>query len=167
MRKSNKQVNTKYIYNLCIEKGYIQDVDYKTFSLVIREFNKEISDKILKGYKFKAVNLGIFEVLRVPRKKATINWNDSKKYKQELIEKGITPYSRDENPDGEKWFIYFTDPWYFKWVWFKTKASKYVGNLFYYTFTASFDNKRGIAKAIKNNNLAELDYELYTKNSIV
>lgn len=167
MKRSNKQINTKAIFNICNEKKYIEDIEYKLFAQVVREFNKKISIEILNGYKFHCWGLGIFEILRVPRKVATINWNASNKFRKELIEKGITPYDKRDHPDGQMWFQYFTDPWYYKWSWYKTKATKYVTNSYYYTFTASFSNKRGIALVVKNNELAELDYELYTKNSIV
>lgn len=142
-------------------------VSYKVFSEILREFHKQISDEIVSGYRFNPLKrLGTFRILCCDRtSKATkfgdINWPESNKKKQELIDKGITPKDKD-NPDGEDWFIYYTDPFYFKWKWHKKTNHTYVKNMLYYFFKPTWHNKKKLSKEIKNNPLMTIGNDIYS-----
>lgn len=156
----NRQYNTRAIYNICIEKGILQknEIPYKLFYDIIREFHKEISNKIVfDTYRFKPSEIGVFEILRLDRKGKSIDWNASKKRKQEIIDAGGTPYSKLNAPNGIEWFVYHEGD-YFKWNWFKDTGAKFVKNLKFYVFKAATGNRRAVAKAIKQNPFADLDY---------
>jgi hypothetical protein len=159
---SNKQYNTRSIYNHCVNEGLIDKklVPYMTFYKVIRQFHKEISDKIIfDTYQFKT-EIGQFEVLRDERKGKSIDWNASKKRKQEIIDSGNVPFNAESNPDGIKWFVYHEGD-YFKWNWFKDKGISFTKNIKFYVFKPTSINRRAVAKAVKNNPFAELDYGIH------
>lgn len=157
----NRQYNTRAIYNICIEKGIIQkdEISYRLFYDIIREFHKEISHKIiLETYRFKPSEIGIFEVIKDIRRGKSINWHASKKRKQEIIDAGGTPYSKLSAPNGIEWFVYHEGEDYFKWHWFKDTSAKFIKNLKFYTFKVATGNRRAVAPAVKQNPFADLDY---------
>jgi hypothetical protein len=88
-------------------------------------FNREIGNHILRGgvYNFGQglSKLGISYVLRSKNAKPVVDWGESKKLKQRLIEQGYTPKSQD-NPDGVKWLLYRTDEGYSFWKWLKRES---------------------------------------------
>lgn len=88
-------------------------------------FNREIGNHILRGgvYNFGQglSKLGISYVLRSPNAKPVVDWGESNKLKQRLIDEGYTPKSKD-NPDGIKWLLYRTDEGYCFWKWLKRES---------------------------------------------
>jgi hypothetical protein len=159
---SNRQINTREIYNICVQNGVInkKEIPYKLFYDVIRQFHKQLSDKIIfNTYQFKT-NIGQFEVLRDERRGKSIDWNASKKRKQDIIDSGGTPFNAQTAPHGIKWFIYHEGD-YFKWHWFKDTGISFIKNIKYYVFKPTSDNRRAVAKAVKNNPFAELDYGVH------
>lgn len=95
---------------------------YNVFNCLNTHMNLELSKSILRGYSFKLgmgyVKLGDIRVVQIERKfdneghpvDRSINWDESKKFKQALIKEGIEVYNKETTPNGRKWFIYHDDP---------------------------------------------------------
>lgn len=151
---TNQPFNTRAIYLVCLEQGLIKEdtCTYREFYDIVREFNKQISEKIIFSQYVYKLPIGIFNVIKTERynNSKSINWGASKKRKQELIEQGLIPFNKKDAPDGVEWFIY-NEGDYFKWRWFQTKDAKFLKNLIKYHFKATTNNRRAIAKAVKDN----------------
>jgi hypothetical protein len=157
----NRQYNTRAIYDICVKQDIIDknEISYRDFFNVIREFHKEISSKIIfDTYRFKPSEIGVFEIIKDIRRGKSIDWNASKKRKQQLLDDGLVPFSKAEAPDGIKWFVYHEGSDYFKWNWFKDTGAKFIKNIKYYTFKVTTGNRRTVAPAVKQNPFADLDY---------
>ena len=160
---SKIQYNLKDLYEVAIKEKFIKpEVDYKTFSTIIREFNIDISAEILKGYKFSpGSRLGVFNLIKDVRRGKTINWGESNKYKAYLISQGRIPFDKELSPQGEEWLIYYTDNTYYKWKWFKSGASKYIKHIGNFIFKPVTANRRNIAKVVKEDNFIPEGYVTY------
>lgn len=126
------------------------------------EFNTRVMEEVI--YKGREFNMGerlsTISVIKVDRdySKPRVNWKASNELKQEIIDNGGTPYSK-ENPNGEKWFVYYTDKWYCRFNWHKAKCV--VPNKTAYRFTAtrgSKGNKTKLKEFLRENDLAHLKY---------
>ena len=153
--------NTRSIFNLNKEK--LKGTTYSTFNNVINDFNIELKKEILKGYKFKFNGFGELKIVQDVRRGQCIDWAKSKQLKQEIIKQGKIPFSKD-NPNGEKWFIYFEGD-YFKWLWNKPNNVKYIGNIKYYVYKTTKDNRLDLGTVVKTSKDVDLLYELYTQKS--
>jgi hypothetical protein len=159
--------NLKTIYKICIDNNFIsKDVTYKQFAEVIRECHIELSYNILRGYRFRPTGqLGDFYLVKDIRRGKTINWGASNKRKQEIIDAGETPLvgkaGTEESNNGKEWLMYFEDNDYFKWLWFKDTATKYLKNVKYYVFKPCTRNRRTIAKVIKEDSFITESYGTY------
>jgi hypothetical protein len=159
--------NLKSIYNICIEQGFIKDIEYKTFANIVKQFHKDISLEVQLGYRFQPNGeLGTFNIIRDIRRGRTIDWGASNKFKQKILDNGGIPFNKETAPNGEEWFIYFEDNNYYKWKWFKRKPT-FIKNLIYYMFKPSSKNRRTISQVIKDNPLAAERYGVYKQSSIV
>lgn len=158
----SKQYTLKDIYQLGRLKGLIQkDITYKEFSEVSRDFNKEISSRIVNNaYKFN-FGLGLIELKRSLRRGKSINWDASKKLRQAIIDRGEIPFNKETAPEGAKWLIYFEGKDYYKWKWFKNHIVNLRKNVKYYIFRPMRKNRREIAKVVKENPFADIDYGIY------
>lgn len=154
--------NLKTIYKICISKNIIsKDITYKEFFSIINSFHKDISNEIQLGYKFKPNDrLGTFNVVKDIRRGKTINWGASNKLKDAIIQSGGIPYNKENAPSGEKWHIYYSDKDYFKWKWFKEKATEFIKNSKYYMFRACTKNRRTVGKVVKQNELISDNYAI-------
>ena len=106
-----------------IHKDYVKHVEdpieTRLFKQICEEFNMLIVDGILDGGEFSmGSNLSTLSIRRIERNpsKPTIDWWESNKYKQELLADGKELFDVSTGK-GEKWFIYYTDPWYCKYHW--------------------------------------------------
>lgn len=159
---SSIQYTLKELYQTAIERNYIgSDISYKKFSEVVRDFNIQVSDKIISNhYKFK-FGLGTIQVLRKDRKGKSIDWHTSKKVRQDIIDRGEIPFNKVTAPTGIEWFVYFEGKDIFKWHWYKDKGTEFIKNSKYYLFQAMTANKKRVGKVIKANQFADLDYGLH------
>lgn len=124
-----------YHSNMAIEVLKYSRMPYITFNHFNTNLNLEMSKSILRGYSFpiglRKVNIGSIHIQRITRKfdetgtpkDKSVNWEESKKFKQALIDKGIAVYNKDTCPDGKKWFIYHTDEYVYYINW---KVSIYI-----------------------------------------
>lgn len=117
--------------------------------------NWNISNSILKGdfYNF-GRGLGRISIKYCKRnfKKLVIDWGNSNKFKDSLIERGLTPYTKEEG--GAKWFIYHTDDDFCFWYWSKSGCS--IKNFRYFTFRAIRTAKVGIDDWCKTKTLQDI-----------
>lgn len=148
------------IYDSYVESG--GELDKDLWQDLCIEFNTRVMDEII--YKGRVFNMGerlsTLEVVKVSRNfnNPRINWHESNKLKQEIIDEGGTPYSKD-NPEGEKWFVYYTDKWYCRFNWNKHKCV--VPNKTAYRFTATrgkIGNKRKLKDHLRNDPIAHMKY---------
>ena len=122
----------------------------------------QVINLVLEGKEFSmGNNLSTLSVRRIERNpsKPTIDWWESNKYKQELLAQGKELYNK-ETDEGEKWFIYYTDPWYCKYHWQKSKCK--LANKSAYRFTptrGTKGNKEKLTALLKNDDLAYLRFK--------
>jgi hypothetical protein len=96
---------------------------YKKFIAVLDLFNKLAMDAII--YEGKSLNMGHrLSYLSVSKSntysgRKRVNWNESNKYKAEIIARGDIPKSK-ETPDGQEWLVYYTDEIFVRFHWRKT-----------------------------------------------
>lgn len=151
-----------------IYKSYSKDsddkVDYRTFADICSDFNIALFDELLLGYEFNMQNnLGTISVRRVDRdpRRLQVNWGETTKYKQELIDNGVELYDSKKGT-GEKWHIYYTDKYYCKYHWTKHKAK--VKNKTVYRFDATRGvkgNKEKLIALLQNDDMAYLRFKKY------
>ena len=149
-----------------IHKHYVKHVEdpieTRLFKQICEEFNMHIVDYILEGGEFSmGSNLSTLSIRRIERNpsKPTIDWWESNNYKQELLAQGKELYNA-ETGEGEKWFIYYTDPWYCKYHWQKSRCK--ISNKSAYRFTptrGTKGNKEKLTKLLKQDELAYLRFK--------
>ena len=148
-----------------IHKDYVKHVEdpieTRLFKQICEEFNMLIVDSILDGGEFSmGSNLSTLSIRRIERNpsKPTIDWWESNKYKQELLAEGRELFNADTGK-GEKWFIYYTDPWYCKYHWQKSRCK--ISNKSAYRFTPTRGikgNKEKLTKLLRDDDLAYLRF---------
>ena len=149
-----------------IHKDYLHHVEdpieTRLFKQICEEFNMQVMDTILDGKEFSmGNNLSTLSIRRIERNpsRPTIDWWESNKYKQELLAEGKQLYNA-ETKTGEKWFVYYTDPWYCKYHWQKSRCK--ISNKSAYRFTPTRGlkgNKEKLTKLLKEDELAYLRFK--------
>lgn len=149
---------------------HLEQVDHASSQVVMSEskfkkilyaFNQKARDAMINDAK--VVNMrnriGFLYVQKIARdnKHASKslrmpNWNESKKYKQELIDQGIQ-IKDDEHPDGRKWIVYYDDDYYLRVSWTKKKGASRVKNHPFYNFEPSA-GVNGTKKQLSNANMS-------------
>jgi len=143
---------SRHTYKHYVERG--GDLQYKLFREINCEFNEEVMRQILEGREFDmGKGLSRLSIMRIDRDfiRPMIDWKSSHELKAELLAEGETLYSKD-NPDGVKWFVYFTDEWYLRFYWEKKRCL--IKNKTAYRFDATWGNKGKLKDMIKNDSLA-------------
>ena len=148
-----------------IYKEYVSEnehIDKKIFRDICEEFNISIINTILEGSVFNmGNNLSSLSIVRKERdpRNPKIDWGESNKYKQELIEQGEELYNA-ETGKGTKWHIYYTDSYYCKFYWRKGKCR--IPNKSVYRFDATRGikgNKEKLINLLKTDDLAYLKFK--------
>ena len=146
-------------------------MDEKKFKKVVYTFNKKAVDNLVEG---KVINmkqyLGFLSINKIPRNhpdfimkgSAIVNWAESYKYKNELIDKGITPRSK-EQPEGKNWLVHYTDDYFLKFTWTKKSGACRVKNHGFYAFSPAKGTRKKLALANEKNKLL---HKVYTKKKI-
>lgn len=114
--------SNKRIAKLTAKREKIKDVVvcYEIFKEVIRMYNKaKVNLLITKGYTWNLgnglgnINIALKEIPVVVNDdgyiKQRINWPASKANKKRLKAAGIPVYDKEKCPEGEKWFVCYTD----------------------------------------------------------
>ncbi len=137
-------------------------VSQELYEDICKEFNIKLFDLILTGYEFDmGSNMGTISIARIERSPTTltVDWNETKKYKQELIEQGVKLYD-SATGEGEKYHIYYTDKFYCKYHWTKSKCK--VKNKMAYRFDATRGkkgNKEKLISLLKTDDIAYLRFK--------
>ena len=153
-------------YNLTdIYEQYVAEngnVDKKVFRQICESFNMEVMNSILDGETFNmGHNLSTLSVVRKERdpRNPKVDWGESNKYKQELVEQGDELYNVLTGK-GTKWHIYYTDSYYCKFYWRKGKCR--IPNKSVYRFDATRGvkgNKEKLINLLKTDDLAYLKFK--------
>lgn len=191
-----KSLSTKDMYKFYKTKYPEAKEPYWMYKEVLARFNKKASDAVIFG---QVLNFGnrignlLIKKIRRNYKKAIVDWGESKRLKAEILVSGKELYLEwyelngikvDEttegaelkNNGGEKWLIYFSDPWYLRWAWSKkdickvkhssvyrfaptSDRSKKAGN----TDMAKLGNKGKLVLAVKNNPSLSVLFEDWTQ----
>lgn len=147
---------SKQLYQHYIELG--GDLSYEMYREIICSFNMTVMDQILDGRELDmGKGLSRLSIMRIERdfKRPTIDWGNSNKLKEELLTEGEELFSKN-NPNGVKWFVYFTDDWYLRFYWEKKRCS--LKNRSAYRLDITFDNKNQLKQLIKDDSLAYLNF---------
>ena len=138
-------------------------VDKALYKEICEEFNVQVIDKLLlEGKSFNMRhNLSNISIRRIERNPSspTIDWWESNKYKQELLAEGKELFNA-ETGKGAKWFIYYTDPWYCKYHWEKSKCKIPNKTAYRFTLTRGIKgNKEKLTALMKEDDLAYLRFK--------
>ena len=137
-------------------------VDKQTYVDVVQEFNIMIVEYLLEGKEFNmGNNLSSLSIIRRERdpRSPRIDWGESNKYKQELLEENQDLYNNITGK-GVKWHIYHTDEFYCKYYWRKGKCK--IPNKSVYRFDATRGikgNKEKLINLLKEDDLAYLKFK--------
>lgn len=111
-----------------------QKVDYKTYQKIIRAFNLKISKEIVeRRYVFDlGYGLGKLAAIRKYSNKPSVNWAESNKAKQRILDAGNIPYYKEEEEkaiaegkeyNGVRWLVKHDNE--NVWIRFITKVKSY------------------------------------------
>lgn len=109
-----------------IQKLQKQKINESVFVFILRRFNTLLAEAIVKdGYHFFSLYIGKLKVKIVERKKPEINWGESMKARDKLIEQNLVPFIKEDarvanetnkEYNGIKWLVYLPDiATYFDW----------------------------------------------------
>lgn len=126
-------------------------------------FNKMVMDEILGGKEFEmGFNLSRIMVVRHKRDftKRRINWAASNALKNQILEEGGIPRSK-ENPEGENWLVYYTEDHYLHFYWHKLRCK--VKNKMGYIFSPTrgkVGNVQRLHALVEKDKLAHLNFRV-------
>lgn len=140
---------------------------YPIFADVLKIFNAEIGEQLkLNGYHFTiGGGLGSLQVVSIFGNEG-INWAESFKLKQQIIDEGKIPYQafRDENGQivgdngGIKWFVGYGNDYSYLWRWKRQRHLKTLKEIIYYRFSPTQDQYRSLYRIINANPLQHHKY---------
>tara|TARA_R110000765_G_scaffold345237_1_gene435506 strand:- start:20 stop:496 length:477 start_codon:yes stop_codon:yes gene_type:complete len=140
------------------------EISKKLFRDICSTFNIESINYILEGGKFKlGSNLSTISIIRLSRNnsKPMINWGESNKYKQELLDEGKKLYNH-KTGEGHKWYIYYTDEDYCRYYWNKGKCKITNKSVYRFTPTRGYKgNREKLTSLLKTDELAYLKFKKY------
>tara|TARA_R110000744_G_scaffold156107_1_gene271636 strand:- start:163 stop:633 length:471 start_codon:yes stop_codon:yes gene_type:complete len=137
-------------------------VDKELFINICADFNILVFEELLEGSIFNmGNNLSTLSIVRKERdpRSPRIDWGESNKYKQELLEEDQELYNSITG-QGTKWHIYHTDEFYCKYYWRKGKCK--IKNKSVYRFDATRGikgNKEKLIYLLKTDDLAYLKFK--------
>jgi len=154
-------------------------IPYWMFKEVIARFNKKVSNAVIFGQVLNLGNrLGHILIKKIKRNysKPVVDWGQSKVLKKQLQDEGKLLWTK-ETPEGEKWMVFHSDPWYLRWAWSKKHICR-VKNQTVYKFVATSNksktagdnsldklgNKGKLALANRLNPTLHYSYEVNTQS---
>lgn len=140
-----------------------KNLDKKTFKKVMKVFLHNVQETLIEGNEVRlGYRLGWLKVGRFDRNFSNPqpNWGESNKYKAQLLAEGKELYNK-ETGTGHEWIIYFTDSYFYGFLWKKEKAPGFkfitLHNAFYYQLKIYARTQRKLAAAIDE--LAPITYQ--------
>ena len=141
-----KTLSTADMYSFYKQKNTTSKIPYWMYKEVITRFNKKASNAVIFGQALNLTNrLGYVLIKKIKRnyEKPVVDWGKSKQLKKELLDKGIKLWTK-EDPTGEMWMVYHSDPWYLRWAWFKKDRCRAKNNTVYkFEATSNKSKKAG------------------------
>lgn len=143
----NQVHNTEDMYKQFVKKHQGTTVTYLQYRYIISEFNKMLSEEVLKG---KEVNLGKFlGKLRICKVKRT--------FKKKIVDYGAT---RKLKAQGIDKVVYFTDDYYYRWCWKKYSAKVKNKSAYKFKPTAGANgNRKKLVRLLKTDEFAHLNFK--------
>jgi len=111
----NYNINRRYRKIKHINDVYIKlsNITENEYFRVVKTYNDILSEELIKtGLVALPRQIGLLNIILFPNNKPTIDWNESNKFKQRLIDEGVTV--RNGNNGGENWLIRSSDDYRFK-----------------------------------------------------
>jgi hypothetical protein len=163
MQKQSQTIKEAYsFYKTTTE----HPVDRKLFEDICKEFNIKLFDLVLDGYEFDmGSNMGTISIRRIERYpgKLTVDWGETNKLKRELVDQGVKLYD-SATGEGEKYQVYYTDKFYCKYHWTKSKCK--VKNKTVYRFSPTRGKKGNKEKLVDLLHKDDLAYLRFKKDGI-
>lgn len=145
-------------------------ISFKLYKKILSSFNLKIIDQIVdNNYSLNLVpSFGEICIIKNENHKKRVNWGDSIKTKNEILQKGGIPYlkekaDKDSNYKGEKWLKYFpTIDFFYHWKtkWISKNLNPFLKD---YKFTPA----RGVSSMVSKLKEAKQDrdraFKLYTR----
>lgn len=144
---SASRFSSKEAYKFFIKKNPKSTVTYSLYKHIVSEFNKKLSLLLLEGVVFNMGHrLGTVRIKRIPRafNKPAIDWGETNKLKKLGINK----------------HVYFTDDYYYRWNWDKSKCK--VRNKSVYSFAPTAGptgNRKALVKKLKTDEFAHMNFK--------
>lgn len=156
----------KDIWEIYMKRG--GSLDKKTFKLEVQTFLRNAFNTILEGKELQiGYHIGSFKIARFARTYSTpvINWGESNKYKQKLIDEG-KPLYNNETGEGNEWLVYFTDGYFYGMHWKKEKIKDIgykaiLSNVHFYQLKPYARSKRKLSASI--NEMSPVIFDLENK----
>lgn len=147
-KKNKKSITMTDVYSMYKEKG--GTLSKEEYSIICDKMFKLVADKILDGNAFSlGKSIGYIFINRFKKifktnelgniKNGVVNWKESNRIKQELIDKG-EPLWDSINQTGKKWIVYYDDVWNYRWAWAKKGGLCTIRNNTAYSFSPTSDN---------------------------
>lgn len=136
-------------------------LSYEQYREIAEEFNKMAVEELLKGHRIRLpARLGYIQIIRIHRsfKRPLVDWKASYDLKAKLEAEGKKLYDK-ETGKGEKWIVYFTDDYYFRYYWSKKNCK--VRNKSVYRFVPTRGKvgaKDKLTALLKSDETAEFNF---------
>jgi hypothetical protein len=112
-----KIITTNKLYYIEVEKAAANFLLYRD---ILQGFNLMLMDFIIKGGVFHIGHrLGNLKIIYKNRKRLSVDWGQSNKNKQEILDRGGIP-KHISQPNGEKWLVFRDSQKSVYWFWDKT-----------------------------------------------
>ena len=134
-------------YDFYRQKG--GTLPYNQWKELCEEFNNMVIDALLDGERVEmGSGLSYLQIIRDKNefKKPSVDWKASYKLRQELLDEGKELFD-SKTGKGEKWLVYFTNEYYFRYYWNKKYAS--CRNSRVYQFIPARGNTGAKTKLVK------------------
>lgn len=149
------------IYLDYLKKG--GTVSKSTFKNIICDFNIMSMNEIIYNARVLDMKCGLSAISIIQLKRnftnPVVDWNESNKYKEELIAKGEELYD-EVTGKGVKWLIYYTDDKYCRFYWSKKFVKLANKTIYRFEPTRGIKgNKEKLIRHLKENELNILKYK--------
>ena len=140
------KLNALDMFKFFLKNNPDTTVTYSSYKHALSEFHKKAVQMILCGKTFyMGHKLGLIRIKKVERNfdKPSINWGETNKLKAEGINK----------------HVYFTDEYWYRWYWNKSRASLKNKSVYKFSPTeGSKGNKKKLVQTIKMDQFAHLNF---------
>lgn len=154
-------------YDIYIKSGLTRKrkLTREEFKAVMKSFLSNTLDALIEGKTLKmGYHLGSLKLVRYERhtSKPVVNWNESLKYKAQLIAEGKPLYNK-ETGEGYEYIVYFTEGYFYGLRWEKEYIPGFhnysLHNIMFYKLKSYKRAKMKIASSIDEMSLITYDFK--------